>query len=86
MKIKYLGVDKFILLSQLRILEICTQSLFIIQEMTPAEMASWLRKGGKDDFRPSKRVMPLELLALRTAVQSLSIDREFSTISREFLE
>ena len=54
--------------------------------MTPAEMASWLRKGGKDDFRPSKRVMPLELLALRTAVQSLSIDREFSTISREFLE
>ena len=59
-------------------------SILIIQEMTPAEMASWLRKGGKDDFRPSKRVMPLELLALRTAVQSLSIDREFSNQSGIF--
>ena len=53
--------------------------------MTPAEMASWLRKGGKDDFQPSKSVMPLELLALRAAVQSLSLDRETS-FSHEFLE
>ena len=49
--------------------------------MTPGEMAAWLRKG---DFRPSpsQGVMPLELLALRTAVQTLSLDRE-ETLSQE---
>ena len=44
--------------------------------MTPADMASWLRKGGEDGFRPPKSVMPLELLALRAAVQRLSLDRD----------
>ena len=54
-----------------------------MQEMTPADMASWLSKGGEDGFRPPKSVvMPLELLALRAAVQRLSLDRDTTWITR----
>ena len=53
-----------------------------LREMSPADMASWLRKGGEDGFRPPKSVMPLELLALRAAVQRLSLDRDTTWITR----